>query len=139
ILALVVLRRGFVEGLSVAAIAGVAMLALYSALGVGAVPVGGVALITWLPVLVMAAVLRSTSSQARALSLAAVFGCGAVAGIFAAAGDPAAVWEQVLREEVLPLLERAGMSARRDLIQPAVPAMAAMLTGLAAAFWALGH
>lgn len=139
ILALVVLRHGVAEGLTVAAIAGAGMAALHAALGGSLLAVGSVVLITWIPVLVMAAVLRLSSSQARVLALAGIFGCGAVVGIFAAAGDPAAVWEQIIREQLLPLMDQAGVSYDRERLLPALPAMAALMTGLAAAFWAVGH
>lgn len=139
LIALVVLRRGLAEGGLVAAIAAGAIALLYSAAGIGLQPLAVTVLITWAPVVALAMVLRVSSSQARVLALTAVLGCAAVAGIFAAAGDPAAVWEQMFREQFLPLLDQAGLPYDKPRVLEALPGMAAMMTGLVAAFWAAGH
>lgn len=139
VLALVVLRHGLKDAVTVAGLAAVALLAMYLALGMAPAQVLGTVAIIWLPVMALAAVLQATGSQGRTLALAAILGCGAVAGIFAATGDPAAAWEEVLREHMVPLFERAGVTFDRDTLEEAVPAMSQLMTGLAAAFWAVGH
>ena len=139
LIALVVLSRGLTEGVLVAALAGGALAVLYSILGVGLQSIAITAMITWAPVIALAFVLRRSRSQARALALSAVLGCCAVVGIFTAAGDPAAVWEQLIREQFVPLLDQAGLQYDKPRLLAALPAMAAMMTGLLAAFWAAGH
>lgn len=139
LVALVVLRHGLVEGLKVALVAGVGLFAADLAIGLGFARAAATVTINWVPVIALAAVLARTGSQARALQLAAILGCGAVAGVFAAAGDPAPVWEQVIREQLVPLLRAAGVGVDDATLDASLPAMAAMMTGLAAAFWALGH
>lgn len=139
VVALVVLRHGLVEGLTVALAAGVGIFAADWMLGLGVARAAATVSINWVPVIALAAVLARTGSQARALQLAAVLGCGAVAGVFAAAGDPAPVWEQVIREQLVPLLRAAGVGVEEATLDASLPAMAAMMTGMAAAFWALGH
>jgi len=140
LLALVVLLHGLREGLLVALVAagGVAVLDLLAGTGTGRV----VALlaINWLPVIGLAAVLARTVSLARTLQIAGIAGIGVVVGVFAAAGgDPAEFWLEVLRDRVLPLLEQIGMPMNREVMDEALPQMAMLMTGLAAAFWAVGH
>lgn len=139
VVALVVLVHGFRDGLVVAAFAAGVLLALH--LAVGAAPMQAAALLVagWLPAMLLAAVLRASRSQARVLGLAGLLGCGVVAGVFAATGDPAPMWETLMRERMLPLFEQAGLRFDSDQMSAALPAMAALMTGVAAAFWALGH
>ncbi len=139
LIALVVLRHGLVEALGVALVAGAGVLVADLALGLGMARAATLVGINWVPVLALAAVLARTGSQARALELAAVLGCGAVAGVFAAAGDPAPIWEQLIREQLIPLLQAAGIGFDQAALDASLPAMAQMMTGLVAAFWAIGH
>ncbi len=140
LIALAVLRFGLREGLLVALVAagGVAVLDLLSGGGTGRVV--ALVAINWLPVIGLAAVLARTVSLARTLQIAGIAGIGVVVGVFAAAGgDPAEFWFEVLRDTVLPFLEQVGMPMNREVLEEALPQMAMLMTGLAAAFWAAGH
>lgn len=139
VLALVVLRFGLVEGLLVLTASAAGLLAAHLVIGGDPMQVIGVVAVSWLPVVILAAVLRGTGSQARTLALAGLLGCGAVVGVFAATGDPAPMWEQVMRERMLPFFEQAGVRFDHDEMVAALPDMARLMTGLAAAFWAAGH
>ena len=96
IVGLATLRHGFVEGALVAAgslaLAGVAAYFLLNTLG----PVLIFAVVTALPVLILATVLRFTKSLAAAVTVAGVLGCLVVAGFHALVDDPAVWWRDVL-------------------------------------------
>ena len=134
VIALVVLRHGPVEGLLVAGIAAAGLAAFSAARGASLGYVGGVAVVVWLPVLVLASVLRRTSSQAAVLALAGVLGCSIVVGMFAAfGGDPAAMWEELMRDVLIPSFEQVGFRVDREQFL----ARAATMTGWIGALWAL--
>lgn len=134
VIALVVLRHGPIEGLTVAGIAAVGLAVFSAARGAGLAYVGGVAIVLWLPVLVLASVLRRTSSQASVLALAGLLGCSIVVGMFAAfGGDPTAMWEDLMRDVLIPSFEEVGFRVDREQLL----ARAATMTGWIGALWAL--
>lgn len=134
VLALVVLRRGALEGAAVAGIACAALVVLALVRGDTLAIAGSVVVALWVPVIVLASVLRRTSSQAYVLGLAGVLGCSIVAGMFmAAGGDPAAMWEEMLREVMIPAFEQVGLQFDREQLL----ARAATMTGWLGALWAL--
>lgn len=140
LLALVVLRHGLREGLLVAAIAALAFGAADLLLGGSAMRVAALLAVNWLPVIVLAAVLARTVSLPRTLNIAVVAGIALVASVFVGTGgDPAPAWERLLTEQVLPLMEEVGVPLDRTALEAALPQMAVMMTGMAAAFWAIGH
>ena len=106
--ALVVLRKGWNEGLWVMAFG-------VLALGLGATlfPTGnalqglGYGLLLWLPVLPVAVVLRETRSLALALDAALALGLTVVAFVYALVSDPAALWRERMRIFVQALEENA--------------------------------
>lgn len=133
LLALVVLRHGLPEGLLAGAVAGAGLLALQL---VGGGEPASVLLVAgyWLLVMLLAAGLRRTGSQGRMLALAGLIGCAAVAGVFAATGDPAPQIERQMREQVVPFYEQYGLEIAPEAIAP----MAALMTGLTLGLWLMG-
>jgi len=73
------------------------------------VAVIGFSMLVWLPVWLLAMVLRQSMSLSLALLLGGLLGIVAVAGFFLLTGDPAAWWHQHFTTDVLPMLEKAGM------------------------------
>lgn len=138
-LALVTLRHGLREGLLVALMAGTAVFALDLVAGMPLERVILVVMMTWLPVLLLAQILRISQSQARVLQAVAILGCGIVVGIFAATGDPAVVWQEFAETRLMPWLDEAGVAYNREAVAASLPEMSRMMTGLAAGFWMLGH
>lgn len=116
--ALVALRQGPVEGLIVGLFAGLASgLFAFAALGSPA-PALGFALALWLPVWVLALVLRNTRSQPLTVSLASIMGLMIILGLRIGVGDPGAFWSELM-EPVRQGLVESGLvteAGGKDLI-----------------------
>jgi len=94
--ALVTLRRGAAEGLGLIALAGLGAVAL-TALALGTPwPMLDVLPTGWLPVWLLALVLRATVSLPRTFQVAALLGLLGMVGFYLALGDPAVWWGGVL-------------------------------------------
>ena len=116
--ALVTLRRGPVEGVLLMALAGLGAPVL-TTLAVGVPwPMLQILGVCWLPLWLLALVLRATVSLARTLQVAAVLGLAGVLGFYGVLGDPAAWWEGVLGgwERELAALAAAGPAADRSTL-----------------------
>ena len=101
--ALVTLRRGVVEGVLLLILAGLGATGLvWLALGVPW-PMLNVLLAYWLPLWLLALVLRVTVSLSATFQAAAVFSLLAVAGFYLVLGDPAIWWVSVLDQWQLNL------------------------------------
>jgi hypothetical protein len=128
-LALVTLRNGAREGLLIAAGAAAVLAVAAQMLGSSA-SASGIATalaLTWAPLLLSAAVLRSTRSQAAALAAAGLCIAGFALLFHASVGDPAAWWRAILPDFLQPLLERLPMSAGEQ--EEFLAAMASAMTG----------
>ncbi len=137
VLALVALRNGFVEGLLVAlaAVAAIGLVGYLSALPNELVNfiVGSMFLLMWLPVLVVANVLRSTRSIDLAVTVAGAIAAAGLLAFHASIGDPVAWWRGVLTGVLMPVLEQMElqmMDGDRDMI---IEAMSRVMTGVLAA------
>jgi hypothetical protein len=122
--ALVTLRRGAAEGAWVMALAGLGAVAL-TGLALGTPwPMLEVLPVCWLPLWLLALVLRATVSLSRTVQAAALLGLLGVGGIYLALGDPAIWWGGVLGqwERELAALAPPG--------QPADPATLDQLLAL---------
>ena len=94
--ALVTLRRGAAEGAWLMALAGLGAVAL-TGLALGTPwPMLDVLPTCWLPVWLLALVLRTTVSLSRTVQAAALLGLLGVAGFYLVLGDPAIWWSGVL-------------------------------------------
>lgn len=129
VVALAILRRGPAEGAQVVALAGLGA-AVPSGLVLGAPwPMLEVLLVCWIPLGLLALVLRSTVSLSRTLQVAALLGLLGVAGFYLALGDPAIWWGGVLarwREDLSALApgqgtDRATLEALLDLLDGWAP------------------
>ena len=108
VLALVTLRQGLRQGalVTLAAAAGAGVFALLS-LG-SLMPVVWLALVFWLPLLLLAEVLRQTISLATVLRLIALLGLAAVVAFYLFIGDPETWFKDVVQKTLQQLLA-AGM------------------------------
>ncbi|MEX0421412.1 hypothetical protein [Spiribacter pallidus] len=96
VIALVTLRRGVIEGALIAAGAALVLWPLYGLLlGMPAAVLQPIALI-WLPVMLLAEVLRRSVSLSFALQTGAVVAAVGVAAFYGLHGDPTAFWQQTL-------------------------------------------
>lgn len=130
--ALVALRKG---GLEAARVIGSAALVLAIA---GALFSGSVAApllygaLLWVPIWIVALVLRQTYQFGWALELAAFMGLLGVTIVYAVVADPAEMWQERFRILLAPLLERSG-SADLARIDQVGMWFAPYLTGIVAA------
>lgn len=129
VVALVALRVGMRGGIEVAALAAAALFLLGLALGS---PLGGLsyALSQWLPVLLLAAVLRATSSWSATALVGVLV---AVLGVWIThllVPDVGAWWQSLLEEMLKPLLQQDDAQARA--LREALPRISGLMTGIVA-------
>jgi hypothetical protein len=138
-LALVVLVKGPKEGIQTAILAVVALLALT---GLAAkVPSLGVAYATllWLPVLLIAELLRQQRSLAMALTGSLVLAAIVLSGLFLLMDDPTHWWRMYIEQQVLPMFKKAGLeSPQLPMGDKELNAVARIMTGMLVSFWLLG-
>ncbi|HRY14684.1 MAG: hypothetical protein KDJ31_02000 [Candidatus Competibacteraceae bacterium] len=119
VVALVALRRGPVEGALIMALAGTVAVALsWQVLG-APWPMLDVLLTVWLPVWLLALVLRATISLSQTLQAAAMLGLLGVAGFYLALGDPVVWWNPLLDQfqQELATLAPVGPSGDQALLE----------------------
>ena len=110
-LALPTLRRGIQDG-AVVALAALPIVALAGQLLMGsAVQAGGFALVIWVPVLLVAWVLRSTASLSSALLTTIGLGVISVIGFYLVIDDVAGFWNDQFQVILKPILEQQMQGA----------------------------
>jgi hypothetical protein len=130
-LALATLRQGPVEGLVVALFAGLASgLFAFAALG-SPIPALSFALALWLPVWVLAVVLRHSRSPALAVGVAGLMGLAILIGLRVGVSDPVAYWQGIMEPVRLGLIE-GGLFTEANS-QALVAELARWMTGAFAA------
>jgi hypothetical protein len=129
-LALVTLRKGLAEGALLAAI-GTAAGGALAWLVVGSPQWVLVSLLVhWVPVWLVAAVLRATVSLSQALLVLAGLGLAGVVVVYAALGDPTLWWTSMM-EQVLPiLLEQMQAEVAPEIMAQQIQLLAPKLTGV---------
>ena len=132
-LALPTLRRGGKEGLLLAAGALPAVALVGQFLLGNALQAGGYALALWLPVLMVAVVLRETASLAMAVVSAMALGLVMVAGIYAVIDNPATYWLAALQQFMQPMLEQRNAGVDPQLMAQTLQAFSRYATGAIAA------
>jgi hypothetical protein len=144
--ALATLRRGPAEGALVVALAGLGAAGL-TWLVLGAPwPMLVVLLACWLPLWLLALVLRATVSLSRTLQAAALLGLLGVAGFYLALGDPAIWWGGILarwRQDLAALApgqgtDQATLAAVLDLLESWAPFLPGQAASAALLFVLLG-
>ena len=137
--ALVTLRRGAAEGVGLMALAGLGAVAL-TTLALGTPwPMLDVLPTFWLPVWLLALVLRATVSLSRTVQIAALLGLLGVAGFYLALGDPAIWWGEVLNQweqALAPLApaDRATLDQLLALLKEWAPYLPGQAVGAALLF-----
>ena len=137
-LALVLLVKGSKEGLQTAMLAVVAMLALT---GIAAkVPMLGMAyaIVLWLPALLVAELLRQQRSMVMALTGALALAAVVLIGIYVLVDDPTQWWRSHIEQQVIPLLEQAGLDGPQlPKGEQELNAIARVMTGTLVSIWLL--
>ena len=115
-IALVSLRNGAQQGALIIVLAsiGTGILA-YLSIG-AALPVVWLALLHWLPLLVLSLILRATISLAFTLQFTAALGVLGVLGFYLALGDPAAWWISIV-DQTLSELQQAEVIHDPDFLE----------------------
>lgn len=129
LVALVGLRRGPMEGLTVALLAAACLIPLALVTGLPAWHLSAAGLSLWLPVLVMAWSLRRTASLARCFQLAALFGGMLVLAFFASQEAGSETSRRLVDEILVPLLEASRDGTPEE---QALQALAALVPGILA-------
>jgi len=108
VIGLVALRKGAFEGLVV--MAGASLAAGVLSLLVLGTPVLWLVVIPWLPVWLLALLLRRTVSQGLVLAVAGLLGLLGIAAVHLALGSPVDWWREVLEQLLAPAFEREGVA-----------------------------
>ncbi|VAX09995.1 hypothetical protein MNBD_GAMMA25-206 [hydrothermal vent metagenome] len=97
------------------------------------------ALLVWLPVWLLAAILRQTVSLNLAMLGGGLLAILTISGFFLLSGDPGNWWFQHFVNDVLPVLEKAGMVFEdRARLEMDLQLASRIMTGSLAAFMLLG-
>ncbi len=130
-IALVTLRIGMRDGLFVALLSAVACALLAMLIQANVVALVSATLLLWLPIWILALVLRSSRSLAYATSLALLFGVLLIAAHYLQYSDPALQWRKVLEPIVESLAQAQGL--KREQSKLLLNAVSHWMTGMMAA------
>lgn len=131
VIALVTLRLGGKEGLLILAAASLAAVVMTLVLPVNALAVPLYAALIWLPVWLIAIVLREGRHFSLAVEIAVLLGIVGVVGYYLYTSDPASLWRQVLPRMMPP-------SAPPEKVRQVLEVLPLYMTGIAAAGSVLG-
>ena len=132
IIALVTLRKGAGEGALVSLVAGAIMAALSMATMGHIVLAAAYLIVVWLPIWILAQVLRKTVSMPLTLAAAAAMGVLGVLAIHAMLDDPVAWWRAILDQFFSQALSQAQLPDGTLGTEEALDVMSTMMTGLMA-------
>lgn len=131
--ALPTLRRGVQEGsVVIGAALLIVALAGWAVLGSPVQAVGS-ALVLWLPVWLVAAVLRESGQLGLALAATAALALLVVGLLFAVFDDPATLWLEELGRLFRPVLEQASSETEAERLRQNLAGFSRYLTGMVAA------
>lgn len=123
-IALVTLRKGAYEGLIVLGCSAVSAAVIALVINVPFLVIIVIAMVLWLPIWLIAIVLREGRHLSLAIEMAVLIGIAVVIGYYLYNTDPASMWEQVL-PRMMP--NNAPVENKEEIIQQIAPFM----TGIA--------
>jgi hypothetical protein len=132
-IALLTLRKGALEGALVMVAAVIGVTAVGGILLGHPLRVAEYALVLWVPVWLIAILLRGSGHLAFALVSAMGLGMLMVVGIYAIYDDPATIWLNELQQFVKPFLERKHSGADAELLWRNFVGFSRYMTGIVAA------
>jgi hypothetical protein len=141
VIALATLRHGAREGGLVIAGSGLLAGALTLVVVGSVYPVLVFLALTWVPVWLLAVVLRATADQGAALLVAGALGAIAVGGVHLVIADPTAWWEALLQRFVDSAVQGApalSNDAGTEQLSALIHSLAPIMTGLVIAGTVLG-
>jgi hypothetical protein len=131
--ALVTLRNGPREGLIVLLVGAIATALLGMFLVTSPEFAFAYGVFQWLPIWLIAIVLRVTRKMATAIEVAVFLGILIVIGVYTVVSDPAGLWNGLLNTMMQPMLESAGDNIPLDEIKLSIDRLAHYMTGMVAA------
>lgn len=137
-LALVTLRHGARQGITVLLGAG-AITGVFMYFVLGAMALGFVFLLLWLPLLLLALVLRSSASWSIVIDAATALGLAGIVVFYLLTGDPVQFWQNVLSQMVELMSAQGGGMEGMETIQNQLPMFSRWLTGMLAGALVMGQ
>ncbi len=137
-LALVTLRHGARQGITVLLGAGV-ITGVFMYFVFGAMALGFVFLLLWLPLLLLALVLRSSASWSIVIDAATALGLAGIVVFYLLTGDPVQFWQNVLSQMVELMSAQGGGMEGMETIQNQLPMFSRWLTGMLAGALVMGQ
>jgi hypothetical protein len=135
IIALVTLRVGVIDGLKLLLWSALAHFALTLALSGSTVPAWITLAEYFVPVWLMAVVLRQTNSLAKTLQLAMLLAGLAVIALHLIVVSPSDWWLNLFEQQIKPLLESSGVAYEAESIQAVAQMVTMLLAMFAVALW----
>jgi hypothetical protein len=137
VVALVTLRKGWREGSVIIAGAAVAMAIFASLTPMDPLHAVLLAAAIWLPVWMLALVLRHTVSLSATVSVAALVGCVIVLGVYLGMDDPAQTWRDIM-DGLIAQAQQESEQAAADALSKMLMSLAPHMTGMLVAAMMLG-
>ncbi len=132
-IALVVLRKGFAEGMVVMLGAAVAIALLGLLVTGNMLVVTGYGLLLWLPIILIALALRESGQLTFAVEITVIVGVFVVGAVYLLLPDPAAVWNERLQATIEAVLQSGIANENQAIIKENIEKMSRFMTGLVAA------
>ncbi len=128
--ALITLRKGWSDGGSIVLISGILIAVLGGLLFGGYLFVLGYGLVLWVPVWLIAILLRETGRFAFTTETAVLLGVLSVLAIYAAVPDPAALWQSRVDQIIEPLIEHATSDIDASPLMERISRISHYMTGI---------
>lgn len=137
--ALVVLVQGPREGVFTALGSTVIVAILVTVAMAMPMMAGVYAIMVWLPAWLLAVTLLLSQSLAMAMKVGALLGFGTILAVYAVIPDPAGLWYEHFTEQVLPIMEQAGVVLNKvEGFDAQLREAAKIMTGTTVAFSVMG-
>lgn len=132
-IALVALRKGAAEGVVVILGAGVAIALLGLLVTGNMLVVTGYGLLLWLPIFLIALVLRGSGQLTFAVEISVIVGLCVVGAVYLFLPDPASLWNERLQATIEAVLQSGMANENQSIIKDNIEKMSPFMTGLVAA------
>ena len=128
--ALATLRKGWSDGGSIVLISTILIAVLGSLLFHGSLFIVGYGLVLWMPVWLIAILLRETGRIGLTIEIAVLLGVLSVLAIYAVVPDPAALWQSRVDQILKPLIERASPDIDAARLMERISRITHYMTGI---------
>lgn len=129
-IALITLRKGWSDGGLIVLISGIVIAVLGALLFGGSLFMAGYGLVLWVPVWLIAILLRETGRIGLTIETAILLGVLSILAIYAAVPDPAALWQSRVDQIIKPLIEQATPDVDAALLMERISRVSHYMTGI---------